>query len=269
MTPSLPTRPLALVTGASSGMGAVFARRLAAEGHDVALVARRRDRLQALADEMTALYGVQALVIPADLSTPAATPTIMAALGARPVAVLINAAGYSLVSDYAATPWADEEACVMTLVMAVCALTHAVLPSMLERRQGRIISISSLLALSQGGPGHTLYPASKSFVLKFMLSLDAEVRAQGVRITCVLPGSTASEFQTANGTAEAMKSMPASLISTPEAVVEASLKANAAGRVVVIPGWHNQLAAVFFRFAPDALVRWISASTARRFAKGH
>ena len=269
MTLSLPTRPLALVTGASSGMGAVFARRLAAEGHDVALVARRRDRLQALADELTARYGVQALVIPADLSTQTATSTIMAALDARPVAVLINAAGYSLAGDYAATPWAEEEACVMTLVMAVCALTHAVLPSMLERRQGRIISISSLLALSQGGPGHTLYPAAKSFVLKFMLSLDAEVRAHGVRITCVLPGSTASEFQSANGTAEAMKSMPASLISTPEAVVEASLKANAAGRVVVIPGWHNQLAAVFFRFAPDALVRWISASTARRFAKGH
>ena len=197
----------ALVTGASSGMGAVFARRLAAEGHDVALVARRRDRLQALADELTARYGVQALVIPADLSTQTATSTIMAALDARPVAVLINAAGYSLASDYAATPWAEEEACVMTLVMAVCALTHAVLPSMLERRRGRIISISSLLALSQGGPGHTLYPAAKSFVLKFMLSLDAEVRAHGVRITCVLPGSTASEFQSANGTAEARSSM--------------------------------------------------------------
>ncbi len=247
-------------------MGRVFAQRLAARGHDVALVARRADRLQALADEITAGFGVDAVVIPSDLSLPDAHLVIMAALGGRGVDVLVNNAGYSLPATYADTDWAAQRDFVMTLVMSVCGLTHAVLPGMLARGRGRIITVSSLLALSPGGPGHTLYPAAKSFVLKFMLSLDAEVKARGIVITCVLPGSTASEFQTANGTADAMAGMPASLITSPSQVVEAALAANEHGRIVVIPGWYNRLAAVIFRLAPDTVLRWASARAAKSFS---
>ena len=264
---ALPTaRPLALITGASAGMGAVFAERLAARGHDVALVARRADRLQALATELRARHGVEVLVIPADLSVVDAHLSIMDALDGRAVDMLVNNAGYSLAPRYAETPWATQRDFVMTLVMSVCGLTHAVLPGMLAKRRGRIITVSSLLALSQGGPGHTLYPAAKSFVLKFMLSLDAEVRGRGVTVTCVLPGSTSSEFQVANGTADAMRGMPSAFIATPLQVVEAALAASDRGKLLVIPGWYNRLAAILFRLAPDALLRWASARAARQFA---
>jgi len=265
----LPTpRPLALVTGASSGMGAAFARRFAARGHDLALVARRQDRLEALARELEASHGVACLVIPLDLSGSDAHDRVLAALGGRPVAVLVNNAGYSLAATYAQTDWPAQRDCVMTLVMAVCALTHAVLPGMLAAGRGRIITTSSLLALSQGGPGHTVYPAAKSFVLKFMLSLHAEVRAQGVRVTCVLPGSTASGFQTANGTEAAMQGMPKAFIASAEQVVDAALAASDRGQLVVIPGWYNRVAAVMFRLLPDGLQRWAAARAAGAFAAG-
>ena len=261
-----PARPLALITGASAGMGVVFARRLAARGYDVALVARRAERLEALAAEIRQGFGVEARVIVADLSQVDAHLAVLGPLGGRDVDLLVNNAGYSLPDDYARTDWAAQRDCIMTLVMAVCGLTHAVLPGMLAKGRGRIITVSSLLALSPGGPGHTVYPAAKSFVLKFMLSLDAEVRRRGIVITCVLPGSTASEFQTANGTADAMAGMPKSLIATPEQVVDAALAANDRGEIMVIPGWYNRLAAILFRLAPTALLRWASARTARQFA---
>ena len=265
MTMPAACRPLALVTGASSGMGAAFARRLAARGHDVALVARHRDRLEALAAELEAAHGVSCLVLPLDLSGADAHDRVLAALQGRPVAVLVNNAGYSLARAYADTDWPTQRDCVMTLVMAVCALTHAVLPGMLAAGQGRIITTSSLLALSQGGPGHTVYPAAKSFVLKFMLSLHAEVKARGVRVTCVLPGSTASGFQAANGTEAAMQGMPRAFIATADEVVEAALAASDRGQLVVIPGWYNRVAALMFRLLPDGLQRWAAARAAGAF----
>ena len=258
-------RPLALVTGASSGMGAEFARRLAEKGYDVALVARRAERLQALAIELKRTFGVEALTLPADLSVTDAHLSVIAALDGRPVEYLVNCAGYSLARPYAETGWPAQRDCVMTLVMSVCGLTHAVLPGMLALGRGRIVTVSSLLALSQGGPGHTVYPAAKSFVLKFMLSLSAEVRRQGVRVTCVLPGSTDSEFQAANGTADAMSGMPSWLIASPQQVVAAALDANDRGKLVVIPGWYNRLAAVLFRLAPDSLQRWAAQRAATTF----
>ena len=226
-------RQLALVTGASAGIGAALARELAGRGYDLALVARRAERLHALADELEARHGCSALVIPADLAVPDAHLPIMAALDGRAIDLLANNAGLSIPERFAATPWERQRDCLMTLVMAVTDLTHAVLPGMLARRSGRIVTISSILALSQGGPGHTVYPAAKAFVHKFMLSLAAEVRDQGVVCTSVLPGTTASEFRAAN-----------------------AIELNARGRLIVIPGMHNRIAALAMKLAPDALIRW-------------
>ena len=163
------TEPLALVTGASSGIGAALARLLAERGYDVALVARRAERLAALASEIGERHGRKALVIPADLSLSDAHLPIMAALGGRPVDLLANNAGLSNPEAYWQVPWERQRDCLMTLIMAVAGLTHAVLPDMIARRSGRIITISSIVALSQGGPGHTVYPAAKAFVHTFML----------------------------------------------------------------------------------------------------
>ena len=246
-------------------MGAAFARALAEQGYDLALVARRRERLEALAAQLRDTYGGAVQVVPIDLSAGDAHLEVMAALAGRPVDLLVNNAGYSLAPRFAETGWSAQRDNIMTLVMAVCGLTHAVLPGMIQRGHGRIITISSILALNQGGAGHTIYGPAKAFVHKFMLTLAAELAGTGVTVTSVLPGSTDSEFQTANGTAQAMAKMPRLLISSTRQVVDAALKASAAGRLIVIPGWPNKLLAIAFKLLPDALIRWMSARATATF----
>lgn len=259
------TRRFALITGASAGIGTAFARTLATQGYDVALVARRRDRLEALATELRAAHGGEALVIAADLCVPDAHLGVMAALAGRPVDLLINNAGYSIAPRFTETDWPTQRDNAMTLVMAVIGLAHAVLPDMMARKQGRIITISSILALNQGGAGHTLYGPAKAFVHKFMLTLAAELKGSGVTATSVLPGSTDSEFQSANGTADAMAKMPAFLMSSTQQVVDAALSASARGKLIVIPGWPNKLMALAFKLMPDALTRLVSARATATF----
>ena len=246
-------------------MGTAFARTLAAQGYDVALVARRRERLAALADELRAAHGGVALVIPADLSAVDAHIGVMAALEGRTVDLLINNAGYSIAPNFTATDWPMQRDSVMTLVMAVVGLTHAVLPDMLARRRGRIITISSILALNQGGAGHTLYGPSKAFVHKFMLTLAAEFAGSGVTVTSVLPGSTDSEFTAANGTADSMAKVPSTFLSTTQQVVDAALAGSAYGKLIVIPGWYNKVLALIFKLAPDPFIRWASARATATF----
>ena len=259
-------RTLALVTGASAGIGAAFARALAREGYDVALVARRMDRLETLAAELKQ-SGAEAIPIQADLSIVDAHAPVMDALAAhgREVEMLVNNAGYSIPQEFAVTPWSAQRDFVMTLVMAVCGLTHAVLPGMLARKSGRIINVSSMTALSPGGAGHTLYPAAKSFVHKFSLSLDAEVREHGVKVTCVIPGFTESEFASANGTASKMDQSPRSFMMTAERVVDDTLRANERGQVVVVPGLHNQVAAGLMKYLPDAITTPLIRNAAEKY----
>ncbi len=248
--------PLAVVTGASSGIGEAAARLLAADGYDVALVARREERLTALARELGERHGRRALPIVADLSLPDAHRPVMAALDGRPVDMLVNNAGLSIPGPFWEVPWERQRDCLMTLIMAVAGLTHAVLPDMIARKSGRIITISSIVAVSQGGPGHTVYPAAKSFVHKFMLSLDAEARPHGIICTSVLPGTTASEFRQANNIAAKAGGMSDLFSQSSDAVARAAIEGNRHGRLVVIPGWHNRLAALAMKLAPDSLIRW-------------
>jgi short-subunit dehydrogenase len=260
-------KPLALVTGASAGIGAAFARALAARGKDLALVARRMDRLEALADELRARHRIEAIPIQADLSIADAHVPVMRALTerGRSVGTLVNNAGFSIAQTYDRTTWAQQRDFVMTLVMAVCGLTHAVLPGMIARRRGRIINVSSMTALSPGGAGHTLYPAAKSFVLKFALSLDAELRAKGVKVTCVIPGFTESEFAHANGTDAIMENSPRSFMMHADAVVDVALKANDRGHVVCIPGVHNKIAAGLMKYLPDEITTPLIRGVAEKY----
>ncbi|MBI1358779.1 MAG: SDR family NAD(P)-dependent oxidoreductase [Alphaproteobacteria bacterium] len=260
-------RPLALVTGASSGIGEAFSRALAARGYDLALVARRLDRLEALAEQLRTQHGCEAFAIQADLSIVEAHVPVMEAVEARgrTIDMLVNNAGYSIPKTFAATTWAEQRDFTMTLVVAVAGLTHAVLAGMIARRRGSIINVSSMAALSPGAAGHTLYPAAKSFVLKFSLSLDAEVRKKGVRVTCLVPGFVESEFAIANGTKELMDEAGRKYRMTAESVVEATLKANDKGRTVVIPGLINQFAAGLMKYLPDSLVAAIIRGAAEKY----
>lgn len=254
-----PHRPLALVTGASSGLGAAFARALAARGYDLALTARRTERLEALAAELSAAHGIEAFAIPQDLARLEAHAAIMARIRdrGRHVDVLVNNAGFSIPQSFAAVPWSAQEAFLMTLVVNACGLAHDVIPDMIARGGGRIINVASLAGFAPGVAGHSLYPGAKSLMITFSQALDAEYRAQGLKVTALCPGFVTTEFATANGTREVMDASPRRLFHTPEHVVGAALRANDAGRVIVVPGWWNVLAIALMRLLPLSLVRAI------------
>ena len=169
-------RRLALVTGASAGIGAAFARIFASHGYDVALTARRTERLETLAEEIRLRYGVETLTVAADLAKPGAVATILEHLAAngREVDALVNNAGYGLPGAYSETRWEDQAAFLQVMVTAPCELAHKVLPGMVERRFGRIVNVASLAGLVPGSAGHTLYGASKAFLVRFSQSLHLE-----------------------------------------------------------------------------------------------
>src|ERR1700712_615357 len=195
-------RRLALVTGASAGIGAAFARILASHGYDLALTARRADRLDRLAEEVSLRYGVEALTVTADLAEPEAPGQILDFLTAhgRTVDALMNNAGYGLPGAYADTRWEDQSAVIQVMMTAPAELAHRVTPGMIHRGFGRIVNVASLAGLVPGAAGHTLYAATKSFLIKFSQSLHLETLGQGVHVTALSPGFTYSEFHDVNGT---------------------------------------------------------------------
>lgn len=251
------TRPLALITGASSGIGEAFARALAARGHDLVLVARRADRLEALAAELRRDHGVEAIVLPADLSVLGASETVLKMVieHGRHVDVLVNNAGYSIAQSFNAVPWKAQQDFLMTLVVNACGLAHGVIDGMVARGSGRIIATASLAGFAPGVAGHTLYPGAKSLMMSFCQALDAEYRDRGLKVTAVSPGFVHTDFAASNGTDAVMSAAPRRLFLTPEQVVAAALKANDRGQVIVVPGWYNALAASLMRMLPQALVR--------------
>ena len=249
-------RPLALVTGASSGIGEAFARAYAARGFDLALVARRADRLEALAAELSTAHGVDAFAIPADLSLYEGHEPVLAAVAARGrvVDVLVNNAGFGVAQTFTGVPWERQRDFLMTLVVAACGLAYGVIPGMVDRGRGTIINVASLAGVAPGAAGHTLYPGAKSLAIRFSQALDAELRAKGVRVTAVCPGFTLTEFAAVNGTKAVMDEAPRRLFQTPAQVAEIAIRANLAGRVVVVPGWWNKVAAALMHYLPEPLV---------------
>ncbi len=268
MEPPSSPRPLALITGASAGIGAAFARAYAARGHDLMLVARRLDRLEALGQELAARHGVEAFSHSADLAAFEAHLGVLTAVAARgrTVDVLVNNAGFSLAQSYTGVAWERQRDFLMTLVVNACGLAYGVIPAMEQRGAGTIINVASLAGLSPGAAGHTLYPGAKSLMIKFTQSLDAELSAKGIRVSAVCPGFTLTEFAAANGTQELMDQAPRRFFQTAEQVVAATLSGVARGRTVIVPGALNKLAAMMLRYAPEPLV---SAIIRRGSAKYH
>ncbi len=258
---------LALITGASAGLGSAFARAYAAKGYDLALVARRKDRLEALAAELSAAHTIETYVIAADLAVFQAERGVMDAVTAqgRTVDVLVNNAGFSIPQSFAATPWERQRDFLMTLVVSACGLAHAVIPPMLARGGGAIINVASLAGYSPGMAGHTLYPGAKSLAIKFSEALDAEYRKSGIRVTALCPGFTHTEFAAANGTQSVMDASPRMFFQTPAPVAAAAIRANEKGRVVVVPGLHNKVAALLLKYLPEPLVKAIIAAGSARF----
>lgn len=249
-----PERPLAVITGASSGIGSAFARLAAREGYDVAIVARRADRLAKLAEDLRGAHGVKTFEIAQDLCARSAANDVFSRLGGRAVDVLVNNAGYSIANGFAHTTMEEQQKFLDLTISTPVALCRAALPGMIAKRAGRIINIASITAFSSGGKGHTLYPAAKSFLVKFSQSLSAEVAELGVRVTAVAPGFVDTEFQHANNMAGKTPPPPKLMLQTPEEIAEESWRRNAKGVEVVVPGFLAKVAAAFLRYTPEQIV---------------
>lgn len=262
-----PPRLRALVTGASAGIGAEFARQLAARGCDLVLAARRMDRLEALAADLRARHGIAAEAICVDLADAAAPATLVAAATAqnRPVDILINNAGYGVPGRYHAVDWPTHARFMQVMVTAPLELCHLLLPGMRDRGHGRIINVASLAGLIPGTPGNTLYGPAKAFLVRVSQALAAENRAHGIHVSALCPGFTHSEFHDVSQARALVSRLPGWMWSTAEEVVRQGLAAVESGRVVCVPGRINRLIKVLLDLLPDGAAGRLVAGRSRHF----
>lgn len=248
------TNPVALITGSSAGLGVDFARQLADKGKRLVLVARRKERLDALAAELG-----NARTIGEDLSLPGAIDRLMADLAAHGehVDLLVNNAGFGLTGRFAELDGKRQRQMIDLNCGTLTELAHAVLPDMIERKSGAILNVASTAAF-QPGPGMAVYFATKAFVLSFSEALHEEVKRHGVTVSALCPGPTATEFGEVAGFG------PSNLLEKVAAdspsVVRAGLEGLERGRAIVVPGLMNKATAQAHRFFPRSWVRRIAGS---------
>ena len=259
----------ALVTGASSGIGQAFAELLAGRGYALVLTARRRDRLDVLAATLRQRHGIETHTIVADLADPGASARIVSELAQRRLAidVLVNNAGYGVPGSYVNVTWADHERFVQVMVLAVCDLTYRLLPPMIERGWGRIVNVASVAGMVPSPAGHTLYGASKAFVIRFSEALASENIEKGVHVTAVCPGFTWSEFHDVTGTRDQMNKVPGLLWLTADAVAREGYDAVMRGESVVVNGRIYRFLVWLNGALPRSLARWVSGMAGRRYRK--
>lgn len=250
-------RPLAVVTGASSGIGEAFAEALAARAYDLLLVARSQSRLQALAERLMKAHGVEARVQCADLSQATEIERVEAEVRRSNPELLINNAGFGTAGRFDTLELDRESDLVRVNILALLRLSHAALPGMLERGSGDIINVSSLAGEVPSGFNAT-YGASKAFVSSFTRALHEELAESPVGVQCLLPGLTRTGWAEKAGIDT--RNTPELAISEPADVVAACLRALDAKRPVCIPGASNRVLAFFQRALPR---RWMSRMTAK------
>lgn len=248
----------AVVTGGSSGLGVAFARRLAAEGADVWLAARREDKMRELASQLEDEFGVATRVSAVDLSDGEARAAFNAEVAGARVSHLVNNAGFAQLGNFAETDPARTTQMLELNVVALTELAHAVLPGMRGRGSGAIINVASTAAF-QPTPGMSVYAASKAYVLRFSAGLWRELKGSGVRVIASCPGPTETEFWEAAGNNSVMTHRR-----TPEQVVDVTFDALYKDRPFVIDGAANRAMAFATRLAPVTLQTWIAQSITSR-----
>jgi uncharacterized protein len=257
------TRPIALVTGASSGIGAELAREAAKDGHDLVLVARRREPMQALAAELHAA-GTEITVISTDLGKPGGAAELMKIIDDRGIVIdaLINNAGLGDTGRFDREDPEKISSMLQVNIVALTELTRLVLPKMVARGRGRIMLLSSTAAF-QPGPGMAVYYATKAYVRSFGRALGYELRRTGVTVTTLCPGATASEFaKVAHMEDSLLLNGPMPVMSAAE-VARQGYAALKAGRPEIITGLLNNVVAMSTRFAPTPVLLAIAADLNR------
>jgi uncharacterized protein len=253
------SNPIALITGASVGIGEQFARQLSERGHDVVLVARDGARLEALAKEVEGRRGAKAEVVVADLTDPRQLETVEAR--ARTVDLLVNNAGFTTFGAFHTLDVDTEVREINLNVIALVRLTHAAASAMVERGRGGILNVSSLASF-QPGPFNATYAATKAFVTSFTEAVHEDLRGTGVSVTALCPGFTHTEFQArANVPAG---SVPGFMWQEAPEVARAGIEGVAKNRAVVIPGVANKVLGNFSSLTPHAITRRLSGMIVKR-----
>jgi len=266
------TKGTALITGATAGIGAAFARRLAARGYDLVLVARDQVRLDALAAELRERHAVQADVLAADLSADEGVGRVVDRITALPgLAVLVNNAGFGTAGALATAPPETQERMVRLHVLAPMRLTRAALPGLLARaalpgplarRDGAVVNVSSVASFIYG-PGSVNYCATKAYLTTFSEGLGTEVAGNGVQVQALCPGFTRTEFHQRIGPAAG--DHPAWMWLTADRVVGASLaQLDRRGPVICVPGLHYKLLIAVVRLLPRSLIGVLAGRGYRR-----
>jgi short-subunit dehydrogenase len=250
------TQPVALITGASAGLGVEFARQLAGRGHRLVLAARRKDRLDALVQELG-----NARAVGMDLGEQGSAAKLMADLASagEQVHVLVNNAGFGLRGRFAALNPERQRQMIDLNVGALTELCRAVLPNMVARKGGGILNVASTAAF-QPGPNMAVYFATKAYVLSLTEALHEEVKGDGVRVTALCPGPTRTEFGEVAGFGGDFAKAFDKLSMDAASVVRAGLEALDRNQAIVIPGGINKVGAVSTRFIPRALVRKVAGA---------
>ena len=250
----------ALITGATAGIGAAYAKLLAKEGFDLVLVARDLPRLKGVAKELSKLYKIKAETIKADLTKPAQLAKVEKRLAnnSKPIEVLINNAGFGLKDSFLVSNLAREQELLDVLVTAPMRLSHAVLPGMIKRNSGSIVNVSSVASFIAGGT----YSAAKSYLTVFSEYLHTELRDTNIKVSALCPGFTRTEFH-ARGKMK-MSGLPNYMWTTVDQVVAKSWRYVKAGKLICIPGWQYMLLSSIARIAPRPLVRKLGIKIRRK-----
>lgn len=260
----MPTAPLALITGASSGIGVELARVFASEGHDLALVARRKAEMDVLADELRKAYRVRCYVLPCDLTAQGGVEELFAALPRRPVEVLVNNAGVLRSGRFAEDAMDKQLQQVQLNVLALTELTYRCIGPMIKRGRGRIVNLASVAGF-QAVPSMAVYAATKAYVLNFSEALAEELKGTGVSVTAVCPGFTDTPMLRGSKHPDQLPpGMPGALVSKPADVAREAFDAAMGREVIRVPGLAYKTLRLLSGIQPRALVRTLLGTVTRR-----
>lgn len=261
--------PWALVTGASAGIGAEFCQQLAGQGYSIVLVARREPRLKELATHLTEHHGVACRCFPIDLSAPGSSRELHEKLDREGIAIefLVNNAGYGVAGTFCEAGWDRHEASLQVMLTSVCELVWRLLPAMRRRGRGYIVNVASLAGLVPGSARHTLYGATKSFLIRFSQSLAMENLDTGVSVSALCPGFTHTEFHDVLGIQEQVDAMPSWMWMGAEQVVRYGIESvtREKPRIVAIPGRANRFIAALAKYLPRSLAQAITQKQSSRW----
>lgn len=259
----------ALITGASAGIGLEFAKQLAQKGWNLVLIARREEKLKSIAQQLSQDFKIDVQTKTADLSDTKQPNKIFNFCQDKKLNIdmLVNNAGYGVPGDFQKNSWEVHSDSLQVMLNSVVELCHLFYPQMLKHKYGRIINVASLAGFAPPTAGHTLYGATKAFLIRFSHSLNLEAKDKGVHVTALCPGFTYTEFHDVNGTRPMVSKLPKFMWMCAQDVVKQGLIASENNKPVKVSGKINRLIAALSSALPDWLSRGLFAGKSNKYRK--